>query len=59
MSKTEEPTELVGAESLSEEARASVAEAVDRERQEDLPRRNAGMPADTDFVTPRRDQGRR
>jgi hypothetical protein len=57
--KEEEPTELVGAESLGEEAKASVAASIERERQEDLPRRTAGMPAEADFVTPRENQGRR
>lgn len=58
MTKTtkDETAELVGAEALGDEARASVAEAIEQERKDDQPRRSAGMPAETDFVTPRRNR---
>lgn len=53
------PSEVVGAESLGEEAQASVAASIAAERKDTASGPVGGMPAETDYVTPRKNQGRR
>ena len=56
--KDDAPDSGVGAESLSEEARESLEASVRREREENSPQNvKGGQPSETDFVTPKQDQG--
>ena len=50
-------TSGVGMDALGDEARESLEAAIKEERAEDQPNVRAGMPSETDFVTPRQDQG--
>lgn len=68
MSKDDNKDEGIGAESLSDEAAASVREKVEQEQRENAPQPVKkggplpGMPAETDFTTPRvpeEEKGRR
>jgi hypothetical protein len=53
----DEATSGVGMDALGDEARESVEAAIKEERAEDQPNVRAGMPSESEFVTPRQNQG--
>lgn len=57
-SDDDQVTSGVGMDALGDEARESLEAAIKEERAADQPSARAGMPAEADFVTPRKGQGK-